>query len=67
MSVPAVKLPVWKAGAQGDVLNEAAETGGGHAGIAAVLIDLVAGRPDQERRVLLECPQHGGFDHQRVR
>ena len=56
-----------KADAAGDGLDEVAEVGRRHAGIAAVLVDLVAGGLDQHRQAEPVGVAHGRLDDQRVR
>src|SRR5262245_33181360 len=50
-----------------DVLREAAEVVRRHTGVAAVLIHLIAGRLDEERRAARLRLLHRRFDHERVR
>ena len=56
-----------KTGSVGDVFDEAAEGGGLHTGVAAVLIDLVAGGFDEEKTPVGDCLLCRGAEHKRMR
>ena len=60
------KMVPRKSDAFGDLLDEAAETGRRHAGIAAFMIDLVAGCLDQHGHRFGKAAQECGLDHHRV-
>ena len=51
-----------KTDARRDTLHESAEIGGRHAGIAALLVDLVAGRLDEDAPVGAKRERQSGLD-----
>ena len=61
------KARAGQADAFGDAPDEIAEIGRLHAGVAAFLVDLVAGGLDQGRGVVVERLQQGRLDHQPMR
>ncbi len=55
-----------KAGVAGDLFDEVTEAGGLHAGVAAVLIDLIAGGFDEAEAVVGDGLFCGGPENERV-
>ena len=50
-----------KTDARGDAIDEAAEISGRHAGVAALLVDLVAGRLDEDAPISAQRERQSGL------